>query len=160
MSKEPRGITADGREITADDEWFDNLLRQYEHRGVDIDLIYMARPLFEGVPVQQRTVERIFERTLSGHLSAEDAQVRLLGLLRSQGMRPGAIARHGDSEFDETWDGMSGRPARNGLADYTLVTSKEAQRNGVAQGGYPSGAGAPTKQPSGRQHDHIAHFGE
>ena len=144
-NKELRNIREGGSEVTADDEWFDDLLRQYEH-VVDTDLIYMARPLFEGVPAQRFAAERLLRLTLVGRLDPDDAQVRLAGLLRSQGMRPGTIPRHDDAEFDKAWDEHSTPVRRNEGAHYHLGTSKEAERNVLADG-YPSGAGREVSQP-------------
>lgn len=144
-----RYVDADGKSVKADEEWFADLVGHYEHAGVDPDLIYMARPLLEGTASQKQAAEKFFGDLNRNAWNSHDAQIELLGVLHRAGASMGRSApRATSADLMKKWDESS--PGGKGSGDFTLGTSKEAERNGFAQGGYSSGAGAKSKSgPSG-----------
>ena len=117
---EVRHITAGGREARADDEWFEDTLQQWEHEGVDVDLVYLARPLFEGTAKQQALAAKMMSKVRDEYMDSISAQQRIVRLLAQEGLGMGHIPRVTAEEFNDAWDEFSGDLRRNGVGNVSF----------------------------------------
>src|SRR4051812_36861654 len=111
---------ADGQRVTADDDFWADTVRQYEHEGHDPDLIHMARPLLEGTSVQQRAVYRLLARQRRDMVEPRTARRQLTELLRRARVPMGDVPNTTEDALDRSWNSMFGDGKRRGESNWSI----------------------------------------
>jgi hypothetical protein len=133
---EVRYLTGDGKAVRADDEWFDSVVRDWGHQGVDTDVVYMARPLLDGTPKQKALAHRFLAQVRDQYTGSTEAQQQLLRLLVRERVGVGPVPHMTQSEFLKAWDDFSG-PRSNGPGDVSFSHSDKTLREARWKGTDP-----------------------
>lgn len=130
---EVRSITTEGHEVRADDEWFEHTVREWEHDGVDADVVRLARPLLEGTANQQRAATRLLTRIRDHWMDSGTAQMEMVGLLGREGVPMGRVPHTSQKEFSDAWDNFSGGNG-NSSANFSFGHSDQTRREATRRG--------------------------
>lgn len=130
-------VDANGRGVRADDEVFEHEARAWEHDGVDIKLVYMARPLLEGTSAQRQIGAQFLTRVRDEGLDDAEAQMRLYPLLTKQGLGAGRAPHQTEAEFNRAWDDLSGSAAGRPSGDFSFGHSDKTRRESMSEGVNP-----------------------